>query len=73
MEYPRCRTCKHWTQQTEAFDIATRRLGTCERWRRGYGVESADVADNEALVEDDEGWGNLTGPDFGCVLHEVKS
>jgi hypothetical protein len=27
---------------------------------------------NEAWVEDDEGWGNVVGPDFGCVLFDRK-
>lgn len=57
-----CRECKFWTL------ASGQRLGTCERWHSGYGVKQEEVSDNEAWVEDDEGWGNATGPDFGCVL-----
>lgn len=44
--------------------------GYCTRWHEGYGVRMEDVALNEAWVENDEGWANVVGPDFGCVLHE---
>lgn len=57
-----CRSCRFWTLRPGD------RLGTCERWHHGYGINPDEVADNEAWVEDDEGWGNATGPDFGCVL-----
>jgi hypothetical protein len=58
-----CKTCKHWL-------TASDRLGTCARWLTGYRTADKDVGDNEVLVEDDEGWAAVMGPDFGCVLHE---
>jgi hypothetical protein len=76
----RCRDCKHWTLEAQVpagralyGEPIVPRLGHCGRWHEGYGVRRDDVADNEAWVEDDEGWGNATGPDFGCVLFETRS
>jgi len=56
-----CSSCLHWERQTN--------LGSCSHtaFRRGYHIDTADVGRDEVLVEDDEGWGFLTGPDFGCV------
>lgn len=71
INYPRCRTCKHYTQANRAaYDYRHKSLGSCSRWLMGYGVEPETVALNEVLVEDDEDWGAAMGPDFGCVLHE---
>lgn len=68
-----CKTCKHWGHSRNYAEDNGSRLKSCSapKIAYGYGVES-DVADNGALVEDDEGWGMLTGPEFGCVLHEKK-
>jgi hypothetical protein len=57
-----CATCKHFTPESSGF-------GSCAKWHRGYGVLLEDMAINEVLVEDDEGWGMLVGPCFGCILH----
>jgi len=51
--------------------------GQCFRWhggngKDGYSTPLEDVADNEVIVETDEGWGALMGPKFGCVLWEAK-
>jgi hypothetical protein len=43
----------------------------CARWHYGYG-QRAPHAENEIFVENDEGWGADMGPDFGCVLGELK-
>lgn len=58
-----CKTCRHFTVESQG-------LGSCDRWLRGYGVTPEEIGPNEVLVEDDEGWGMLMGPHFGCVLHE---
>lgn len=69
-----CKTCKHWGHSRKYAEDNGKRLKSCRAplIEYGYGVEESDVADNGALVEDDEGWGMLTGPEFGCVLHEDK-
>ena len=59
-----CETCKHFAPD-EPFGF-----GSCERWNQGYGLKVNDMAENEVLVENDEGWGMVVGPKFGCVLHE---
>ena len=63
----RCADCKHWEASEKSPEY-----GHCSRWHEGYHLKIADVAKNEAWVEDDEGWGNVVGPDFGCVLFETK-
>lgn len=65
----RCKDCKHYRPATDRYWAG---LGWCDRWKQGYGVERYEVADNEVVVENDEGWGMYMGPDFGCVLHESR-
>lgn len=66
-EMKQCRTCKYF--EFPHWD-GPENLGRCKRWHVGYHVNETDVANNEAWVEDDEGWGMRLGPEFGCVLHE---
>ncbi len=67
----RCITCKHWGNGT--FDKNVRSK-TCDSPKilRGYNVKDEDVPIDGANVEEDVGWGIVTGPHFGCVLHEDK-
>jgi hypothetical protein len=48
-------------------------FGHCARWIEGYGIKPETVKPNDAWVENDEGWGNVVGPEFGCVLFEPKA
>lgn len=64
----RCADCKHYEPDADRAGY-----GHCSRWHHGYGVILSDVAPNEAWVEDDEGWGNLVGQEFGCVLFQTTS
>lgn len=64
---PTCDACKFWNKRGEDH------LGYCGRWKEGYSIKLESIADNEVLVENDEGWGAMMGPKFGCVLHEVRS
>ncbi len=66
----RCKTCKHFSPESNPYWAG---LGSCSRWHAGYHVKREEIADNEVLVENDEGWGAYVGPEFGCVLHEAKS
>lgn len=74
-----CKSCKHfspippWDPVTSLVDDKSGKHGTCLRWHRGSFVATPGMETNEAWVEDDEGWANVVGPDFGCVLHEVAS
>ena len=60
-----CATCRF----SENYDEWQGFL-TCLKWKKGYGVGPSDLPPNEVLVENDEGWGMVCGPQFGCVLHE---
>ena len=71
----RCATCKLWgTLPPE--ETGSQRRGQDYRGfrpcgnpalRYGFDWWKGDLPRDGALVEDDEGWGLLTGPDFGCV------
>jgi hypothetical protein len=63
----RCGDCRHFVE-----DGTYAPMGTCSRWTKGYHVEFKDLAPNEVLIEDDEGWGMMCGPEFGCVLFESE-
>lgn len=67
----RCGDCRHYVPGPE-------HLGSCHRWRGGdgqggYGWEPSEIAENEVVVETDEGWGASVGRNFGCVLFEPKT
>lgn len=69
-----CKTCRHWRQEASGHAseaVFHGRLKRCDAPQicYGYGLQDDDVSDNGAVVEDDEGWGMLTGPEFGCVLY----
>jgi hypothetical protein len=54
---PRCATCRHW--ETWAY------------WAPGYeGKRKCDRL--SAHLSLDAGTHAVTGPDFGCTLHELK-
>ena len=61
-----CKTCAHFVPESDGY-------GSCSRWLRGYAVKLEDMTSNDVLVEDDEGWGMVVGPDFGCVLHSITT
>ena len=65
----RCRTCKHWKIREEMP------FGECsnEHMNYGYTFEISDISLDCVLIEDDEGWGMLTGPEFGCVHYDGPS
>lgn len=63
----RCGDCKHFSSEDHPAPF-----GTCRRWAQGYGVALADLKLNEVLVESDEGWAAIMGPEFGCVLYEPQ-
>lgn len=61
-----CRCCMHYTPSTAGL------LGSCSRWRQGYGWSHDEIRNDEVVIENDEGWGANMGPDFGCILGEMK-
>ena len=68
----RCADCKHFETGTGLGHRKVAGSGHCARWLHGYYIDPETMRRNEAWVEDDEGWGNVVGPEFGCVLFERK-
>ena len=70
-----CRSCRHWGNSRNGLSDNDQRLRSCDCPKLEYGYHrELDVVPNDgAAIEDDEGWGMLTGPDFGCIHWEVKS
>lgn len=62
-----CMFCKHWDPKG-----STARFAECTnpKFVRGYGVEEDTLDRDQVILEDDEGWGMLTGRDFGCIHGE---
>ena len=60
----RCGDCKFFE-----IDEGNPAFGHCSRWHEGY--KDIDMKHNEVHVENDEGWGNIVGAEFGCVLFEL--
>jgi hypothetical protein len=71
----RCASCRFWS--VEADDEYERRpdgFGSCRSlaFYRVYGANEGDLTPASIAIEDDEGWGCFTGPEFGCVHFEIK-
>lgn len=64
---PRCKTCRWYNNDEEAW-----RMCNCPKMIYGYGRKK-DLHSDDLAVEDDEGWGMVPGPDFGCVHHTRRS
>lgn len=64
-----CNTCQYFTPDKDQIPF-----GHCanENWRQGYNIEIKDLNVNQVLVEDDEGWSALMGPEFGCIHWSKK-
>lgn len=67
-----CDGCKHWIQPTGSDNSP---LGSCEspKFIKGYHYEDVEALPDGVRVENDEGWGFVTAPKFGCVHWEAKS
>lgn len=63
-----CSTCKFWGKFSGHDAAPHLHACACPKNCTGYHVQS--VPNDGMLAEDDEGWGFVTGPDFGCVNHE---
>lgn len=60
----RCKTCK-WYDPSNWHE--------CQCPKMVYGYSGRTKRDPDGLsVEDDEGWGMIPGPEFGCIHHEEK-
>ena len=69
IDYPRCKTCK-WYHPNES--ICSVRCCDCPKMI--YSYDACIKPDPDGLcVENDEGWGMLPSPEFGCIHHEIKT
>lgn len=66
----RCADCKFFEKNER--NLPADGFGHCSRWKHGYHHKKEGFKPNDVLVEDDEGWGNAVGPEFGCVLFERR-
>jgi hypothetical protein len=72
-----CKDCKYWTPTNgKSYRAKSALLGDCDcaKFVTGYydDSEPVPVARDGVLVEDDEGWGFYTGPEFGCIHWSAK-
>jgi len=64
----RCVSCRHWASEAPR-DERHHNSGYrhCMDVPAGYHELDANEPPDDRLVENDEGWAMLTGPQFGCV------
>jgi hypothetical protein len=63
-----CDTCKHYENNSLLW-----RACSCPKFIYGYGHKKTECDPDTVCVEDDEGWGMVPGPKFGCIHHEVTT
>lgn len=69
----RCETCRFWNPPAEPYKhIAPEDQRTCHSRKMSKGYGQTAVPKDGALVENDEGWAILVGPEFGCVNYEER-
>lgn len=64
-----CQECRYWVKSREDKSYRLRGCGS-PKVLYGYDFGYERVSDDGVMVENDEGWGCLTGPMFGCVNGE---
>ena len=65
-----CRACRFYNPSADGGAGRSNADKQCSRWRYGYSGDPLN-GPSDILVEDDEGWGAIMGPEFGCVLGEL--
>ena len=74
LESGRCESCAFWVNQISKHfgeDLDDRK--TCKCPKIHYGYHTLDIWMSDMVnIENDEGWGMLTGPKFGCVHWNIK-
>ncbi len=63
-----CSTCAWYDSDWIKHDSGY--MCSCPKMDYGYGKKNEDPS--AVMIEDDEGWGMLPGPDFMCKHHKVK-
>lgn len=62
----RCKTCIWYGEMGKC------RWHACQCPKMIYGYGRAESDPDGLSVEDDEGWGMVPGPEFGCIHHKEK-
>lgn len=75
-----CKTCNHWESKhiqeylKDHYEFGADKdivVSNCTNKAFHIGYNLPEIWEsNRVLVEGDEGWGFLTGPDFGCIHWE---
>lgn len=74
LESGRCESCAFWGGRETRYpgeDLDDRKTCQCPKFHYGYSKAEIWTPDM-VTIEDDEGWGMLTGPKFGCVHWNIK-
>lgn len=67
----KCKDCAYWSQTTNLRALPNI-VGDCSNQKFVTGYSMKLKSSDEVLIENDEGWGFFTGPDFGCIHFEKK-
>lgn len=69
----RCKDCCHANHDPE--QPLTLIGCSCPKMMYGYNIKyDGQVLDSDCVsIEDDEGWGMIPGPEFGCVHFEEQA
>jgi hypothetical protein len=73
-----CLNCKCWDEEwtKNYYEFGNKGFGKCDSkyFYLGYCREpyEREITTSHVVVEDDEGWGFMTGKDFGCIHFEEK-
>ena len=67
----KCKNCKH-SQKHSYSDTSVAGMLFCNHklLEATYATPDSDVAARGLVAENDEGWGFMVGPDFGCIHFE---
>jgi len=80
IEFPattgRCKDCKHYEVKDHPYSPLPRGVvsGSCRhpKFLLGYLHNFADMVPDGLWIEEDEGWGWIVGPEFGCIHFEER-
>lgn len=61
-----CRDCRHWRPKV------TDESQGCVSPKMDYGYGPKSHEPDHVHIENDEGWGMIPGPEFGCIHFEEK-
>jgi hypothetical protein len=64
----KCKTCKHFV--SDDYKMPGSMTCECPKMKKGYCISLSELKPDEVLIENDEGWGWVVGPEFGCIHHE---